>query len=362
MAEVNELNEVDVKKSNKKRWTITIIAGVLVLGMIIYGTIDTRRRERELQAQIEEEERLAAEAEIQRQQQSNTSDSLIMRNQESYTARYGVAPDNYIWDMDGTLLSLGDKKMTSEEVVYAYFNGLSALDFSTVQKFSRGSSVANRYTGYFNKQFASQMSYSDSFYRNMYKECLLSIQVKGVLNTSIFAENKQVFTVEVSMLDLTQKDFWLSDKNTIYSNLYLYNSTENDSIKGDIFLYDYILDYYKGTPQRRDVTFDITVEKYPDLDTGWLVSIDNDVDTACRYANGNLVLTYIKNQYQYENRDYFETHSMFEDGKDTDEVISQKLEESSDFSSKDISSNDSSQKVESKDTSSIVEVESKEEE
>ena len=327
MVEIDE----DLKKSNKKKWIVAIAAGVLVLGIMVYVAIDTRRQEMEAQAQIEEEERLAAEQEALAAQAStnNTSDSLLMRTQPKLEARYGIPPDNYIWNTDGTLLSLGDKSMTSEEVVYAYFNGLSALDFSTVQKFSRGSAVASRYTGYFNKQFASQLSYSDSFFRNMYKECLLSMQVKGVLNTSVFAENKQVYTMEVSMLDLTQKEFWVQDKNEIFSNLYLYNSTEADSTKGDMYLYDYILDYYRGTPQCRDVTFDITVEKYPDLNTGWLVSIDNDVDTACRYANGNLVLTYIKDQYRYENREYFETHSMFENGRTSSEGSSEGSSEKS---------------------------------
>ena len=57
----------------------------------------------------------------------------------------------------------------------------------------------------------------------------------------------------------------------------------------------------------RDVTFDITLQRYPDLDTGWLVSIDTDVNSACRYTDGNLVVQYIRQMYYDEGADYLES-------------------------------------------------------
>lgn len=144
----------------------------------------------------------------------------------------------------------------------------------------------------------------DQFLRTMYKESLLSLQVKGIESNAVFAANKQVFTVKVSMLDLTNKDFWKKDEMEIYKNLYLYDQDEANTTKSDIYLYNYISDYYKSdNAVLRDVTFDITVQKYPDLDSGWLVSIDNDVDDACSYKDGKLVVSYIKEMYRNSGRD-----------------------------------------------------------
>ena len=135
----------------------------------------------------------------------------------------------------------------------------------------------------------------------MYRLCLLSMQVEGIDNTTVFAENKQVFTVRVSMLDLTQKEFWLDDKLEIYKNLRIYGSDQGDDTKSEIYLYDYINRYYESEQaKRREVRFDITLQKYPDLDTGWLVCIDTDVDSACRYADGTLVVNYIRQLYASE--------------------------------------------------------------
>ena len=50
---------------------------------------------------------------------------------------------------------------------------------------------------------------------------------------------------------------------------------------------------------------DITLERYPDIDSGWLVSIDKDIDDAAKYNNGTLVTNYITEQFRQwsiENR------------------------------------------------------------
>ena len=216
---------------------------------------------------------------------------------------YGKLPEGYIWDVDGSLLSKGDKSLSAEEVVYAYLNGLRTLDMSMVQKYSRGSVVIETYEGYFDES-QKNTDYTDQFMRNMYREALLSMEINGVENSSVFAENKQVFTVSVNMIDLTNKDFWQDDKLDIYKNLEIYGSDEADSAKTDIYLYNYILNYYKGEDVvKRDVSFDLTVQRYPDLDTGWLVSIDTDVDSACRYTDGKLVASYIREMYVDEGID-----------------------------------------------------------
>ena len=290
----------DFLKNNKKVTIIGLI--VLVLVFLISGTISMRKEQKKQQEADELTEQLLQEAQ-QSQGVTNEEDSLLMQMQPELTKSYGKVPDGFIWETDGSLLSLGDKDMSGEEVVYAYFRGLSNLDIGTVERYSRGSKVVESYSTYFDDK-NKNTDYMDQFLRNMYKECLLSLQIEGIDSNAVFAANKQVFTVKAKMLDLTNKDFWKKDEDEIYKNLYLYDQDESDTTKGDMYLYNYILDYYRSDEALlRDVTFDITVQKYPDLDSGFLVSIDNDVDDACQYRDGKLVVSYIKELYRNVGRD-----------------------------------------------------------
>lgn len=290
-----------------------IIIGIVLLAVAFFANGFVRRRqEEEKQRKIAE---LEQEYERQRQEEmGDVSDNMIINMQKDLIDSYGNLPEGYLWDIDGSLLSKGDKSMSAEEVVYAYLNGIRTLDMSMVQKYSRGSVVIDTYEGYFDEN-DKNIDYADQFMRNMYKEAMLSMQIKGVDNVSVFAENKQVFTVSVSMLDLTNKDFWLDDKDEIYTTLGIYDSDEADSAKADIYLYDYITQYYKsGRAVKRTVQFDLTVQRYPDLDTGWLISIDTDIDNACRYADGKLVVSYIKEMFVDEGIDMLREQKEEEEG------------------------------------------------
>lgn len=279
---------------------VVILAVVLILIFFIRMGVSMKKEE-DKQA---ESDRITQELLRQAQEgQVDGSDSLLIQMQPELEETYGSVPEGFIWQTDGTVLSLGDKGMSSEDVIYAYFKGLSTLDISTVERYSRGSLVVQTYSGYFDEN-NKNTDYLDQFIRNMYKQCLLSIQIKGIEDQSVFAENKQVFTVSAKMLDLTNKDFWEEDKMEIFEKLYLYDSDESDSTKSDMFLYDYILSYYKSeSAGLRDVSFNVTVQRYPDLDSGWLVSVDTDIDDACQYKDGNLVVSYIKDVYRDVGRD-----------------------------------------------------------
>lgn len=284
-------------------WKLSlIIAGSLALVFIVFGTIQSRRAEAN---NVHADPNTPNPGSITGTN-NNSEDSILMRKQPELVERYGSLPAGYLWDLDGTLLSQGVKSMSAEEVVYAYINGVRSLDFSMAQKYSRKSKVVDTYSDYFNSNVPTS-DYSDAFMRNMYKQALMSLQVKGIESTSVFAENKQVFTVRLQMLDLTNKDFWLQDKYSIYNTLQIYSAS--DSTQAELYLYDYILEYYKSEgAATREVTVDITVEKYVDLDTGWLVSIDGDIDSACQYRNGTPVVRYIREMYAGEGRDYLETY------------------------------------------------------
>ena len=289
----------DFIKNNKK--VLVIAGGVLVVFILIKGGVSARNEKIKQEEADKLTEQLLAEA--NEGVTSDEGDSLLMQMQPELVKSYGIVPEGFIWESDGSLLSLGDKSMSAEDVVYAYLRGLSSLDISTVERYSRSSKVVESYSTYFDDK-NKNTDYMDQFLRTMYKESLLSLQVKGIESNAVFAANKQVFTVKVSMLDLTNKDFWKKDEMEIYKNLYLYDQDEADTTKSDIYLYNYISDYYKSdNAVLRDVTFDITVQKYPDLDSGWLVSIDNDVDDACSYKDGKLVVSYIKEMYRNSGRD-----------------------------------------------------------
>lgn len=283
-----------------KRNIIILVVIFIVLIVIVRG-ITGKKAENKQQAEADAyTEQLLEQA---KEGDTEISDSLLIQMQDDLIKTYGQVPDGYIWDIDGELLSLGDKSMTAEDVVYSYLNGLRTLDFSTVQKYSRSSMVVDTYEGYFSET-DKNTDYTDQFLRNMYREALLSVQVKGIENSSVFAENKQVFSVRVEMLDLTEKDFWYDDRVKIYKNLQLYDSDQSDSTRAEMYLYDYIADYYASDDAaKREVTFDLTVQRYPDLNTGWLVSVDTDVDNACRYADGKLVVSYIQEMYRDEGQD-----------------------------------------------------------
>lgn len=294
-----------IKKLLKNK-TFLMVAGAILFVVILIGSMVKTNIEQQKAEQAAQERREAREK-IKSKNKDEYNDNMILKMQADLIDSYGKLPDGYLWDTDGTLLSLGDKEMSAEEVVYAYLNGLRALDMSMVQKYSRRSKVIDTYEGYFDEK-KKNTDYTDQFLRNMYREALLSIEVDGVVNSSVFAENKQVFTVRVKMLDLTSKDFWEDDKEEIYKNLKIYGSDESDSTKLDMYLYDYILDYYQSEDAvKRSVTFDLTVQRYPDLDTGWLVSVDTDVDLACRYADGKLVVSYITERYMDEGKELLES-------------------------------------------------------
>lgn len=302
-----------LEKLSKKVLLIIAVVVVLVLfiGRAVFSTMQAQQDQQDADAYTKQllEEAKAGDSEV--------TDSLLLQMQDDLIKTYGQVPDGYIWDIDGTLLSLGDPDMTAEEVVYSYLNGLRTLDISSAQRYSRDSMVISTYESYFDETNRNT-DYTDQFLRNMYREALLSMEIEGIENASVFAENMQVFTVRVKMLDLTLKDFWFDDKMEIYRNLRVYDSDQNDSTRAEMYLYDYISNYYSSDDAAmRETTFDLTVQRYPDLNTGWLVSIDTDIDSACRYADGTLVVSYINEMYRDEGLDLLEE----EDKANTSETV-----------------------------------------
>lgn len=242
-------------------------------------------------------------------------DQLLMNQQPSLREKYGTPKPGFIWDVDGTLLSLGNPDTPPDEVAYAYLRALNTLDFTTAEASSRRSSVTTTYADFFDTDTAASTDYKDQYQRDRYRLGLLSLQVQSVTRGANFSTDKQVYTVRAKMLDFTNKTFWTKDREMIFQNLRDYNKGESDTSKGDQYVYTYVTNAYQqavdhlqttgpqeGDAPMRDVTFDLTVQRYPAQNSGWLVSIDKDLDNLLRNTDGVDVATYIREQYKDSNR------------------------------------------------------------
>ncbi len=280
-----------------KKASLSLLGVVLFIFLMIGANNHQKQKKLEQQKKIEQKQK--TEPSTEGSSYVEGTDAYLMSMQTELRKSFGTPPKGFIWDLNGNTISLGDKSMSSEDVLYAYIRALSTLDMATAQKYSRDAKVVETYNDYFSKENANQSDYQEQFMRSMYKQALTSMEITGIESSSKFANNKVVYTVKLTMLDLTDKDFWEKDKDILYKNMLGYESKENDSTKLEILLYDYILKYYKSEDAvKRNVTFDVTLQRYPDIDSGWLVSIDKDIDDAARYSNGTLVTNYITEQFR----------------------------------------------------------------
>lgn len=291
---------MDFIKNNFKKVLIGGLIFVIILLLILAPILRKRVTAKKTQEEAQKQEQ------VEKEKQKDTgvtnsgtgTDKYLMQIQDRLKARFGEAPEGYIRNQDGTLQSLGDKDKSSEDVLYAYLRSLSILDFSTVQKYTRKSSVVKTYNEFFDSKNSSN-DYKDAFIRKMYKETLLSIEVKGVEDQAIFASNKIVYTVKLKILDLTNKDFWLEDREEIFKNLMAIDE-EGDTTKSEQYIYDYVINKYSKNKDKltREVRLDLTLEKFADLGSGWLVSIDKELDDNFKYKDGKLFTTYVLEQFR----------------------------------------------------------------
>lgn len=231
-------------------------------------------------------------------------DPYIRDSQASLEESYGKAPKGFLWDQGGVLLSRGDHSMSAEDVVYTFLRSASTLDLASVQKFSRNSSVLERFEEVTSSQSYNN-SYKDNFLNNSYREAMLSVEVLGIENIAVFASNKQSFSVKIKMLDLSNKDFWLKDKENLFNQLRKIDDIETDTAKAENLIYEYITEYYKSNVNdlKKEFKINLTVEKFVDVDSGWLVSIDKELDNRAQNREGVVLADYINSQFRDWLRD-----------------------------------------------------------
>lgn len=278
--------------------TKTVILVVIILGILLaYQTASQHMQKKAEQEQAEKE---AAERKAAIEAANNQSgyevdiDSII---QETLSKDYGIAPEGFKWDFDGTLVSIGeDTGSTAEEITFMYLRSLSILDFATVQYYSQDSKVVQRYTDYYNSDYGLTDYYSD-FLRKEYKYALTTMTIDRIGDIAVFADGTEYVTVYVNILDLTNKDFWRVDEQEIYNQLERFKVNDTDETKMHQYLYNYVYEsYLNDKVGLRSVEIELVLSK--DANGGWYISNDRELDSALSYANGVDVVKYIQDCYE----------------------------------------------------------------
>jgi len=300
------VDDGEEKKSTiKKRWLI-ILVGVVVIGLIVaFTTLNNARLARENEQRVLEEIQAnqATKKEDPYESVPAGVDTDLLKRQERLIKRYGEPPEGFLLDTDGSLLALGDKTLSANDVAHTYLRAVSTLDMSTASRYTYKSTVLKTYSGYFSDE-NRDITFKDQFTHAMYRSCLLSMQVDSIGDNAVFADNRQTFTVQANILDLTNKDFWVKDKKTIMETMYQYDVVEGDMGKAQNYVYEYIKAYYESEGvQLSPVKFDITLGVNEKVDSGYLVMVDTGLDNICKNRDGEQVVSYILEQYRIYKAD-----------------------------------------------------------
>lgn len=295
-----------IESHPKLKWGALIVAIILVFWMVGQGYSSNKKQEEtKEQESVEQVREDIAEDENDAPDSINGgTDEMLARLQDDLKTEYGDPPEGFIWDQQGNPVSLGIKSMSSEDVVYSYLRAISTLDLGMAQKLSRGSSVVSRYSDYYSSTSNNNTDYADNQSRGTYRQTMLSLENNGVSDSSVFADNKRVYSVKATVIDLSDKDFWEKDKKNLFKEIYKADQGQSDTTKAELYVNQYVLDHYKSKDAKKsDVSFTVTVEKYPDLNSGWLISIDKELDDILSYSDGTTVTENIMTEYRYYKQD-----------------------------------------------------------
>ena len=271
--------------------TLAIVAGVI--GLIGFkNSLERKASEEDAKQKAKE----AAE-EYQRTHQQGTEfsydyDAVLQKN---LVKKYGDPPEGFKWSVTGDLVAVGSDTMNAEDVLYTYLRSLSMLDFYTAQEYSEDSNVVSTYQDYYANYGIED--YYDDFLRKQYKYALTTLEILQIGDTAVFADGTENVTVKLNMIDLTDKDFWLKDKDTLFDTLFDYKVYQDDDTKADQYLYDYIYNLYEqGSLPKKEVDVEIVLGK--SAGGGWLVTNDKELDAALGYDWGTDIAKFIQDEYQ----------------------------------------------------------------
>ena len=299
-------NPDDSKKKNKgfrfAGFYITykaLFIGLAIFAVIfIYTEIKSANEKAEIRKRQEEAmNRQATVTEVPQQEYDYHAEL-----QKSLVKQYGEAPEGFEWDMMGNLVSLtNEESMTYEDVAYAFIRSCSILDFSTAGKYSLDSYIIGTFKEYYEGIY-TMVNYYDNFLRKQFKFSLTTLEINDVKDMAIMEDGTAVISMNVSCLDLQDKDFWLQDQEKIFDELYYYDIIEKDTTKANEYLYDYIYSAYEdGTVGKSDFDIDLIVGKKNG--GGWYVADDSELRDVLSYESGKDVAAYILELYsRYSTR------------------------------------------------------------
>lgn len=216
--------------------------------------------------------------------------------QKSLVEQYGEAPEGFEWDLLGNLVSLtNDASMNYEDVAYAYIRACSILDFSTAGKYSLNSYIIQTFQDYYEGIY-TVVNYYDNFLRKQFKYSLTTLEINDIKDMAIMADGTAIISINVSCLDLQDKDFWLKDQEKVFDEIYYYDVVEKDMTKSYEYLYDYIYSAYEdGIVGKSDFDIDLIIGK--SNGGGWYVSDDSELRDVLSYESGKDVAAYILELY-----------------------------------------------------------------
>ena len=282
----------------KKTFTILIIVLIVAVIMIKYNNAqkEKEKQERLLAAQAME----VTNTEVEEQKYISLHDQIQMQLCE----QYGQPPEGFEWAYDGSLVTLSTlEDMTAEDIVYTYVQSVHMLDFATAQRVASSSTIIDTYTDYYDSVTSALLDIDDVFKRKEFKLALNKMSADRVVDFVVMANGDMIYTMEISCLDLTNKDFWLNEEQEIYDTMYVYDKTELDSTKKEQFVYDYIYKAYEDDKcGYHTVQVDIVLTKANG--GGWLVSDDTELRKVLLYEYGIDVYSYIMSKYEDWLMDY----------------------------------------------------------
>lgn len=270
-----------------------VIVGLVILFIFVN---DQMKKKEEAEALAAEEARMK---ELMSQDFSIESQELDFhaQMQAELTKQYGNAPEGFEWDYLGNLVAVGnDDEATAEDVLYMYMRALSILDFSTASKYAEDSSVISSYEDYYTDYGLTD--YYSNFLRKQFKKSITSLEVEGVTDVAVFADGTKHITLSINLLDLTDKDFWQPVKEDLWQQLRVYKETEEDNVKLEQCVYDFIYQCYEDElVGKRNVTIELVVTK--DNGGGWLIGSDTELNAMLQYENGVDVAAYILDEFDW---------------------------------------------------------------
>lgn len=273
-----------------------IVLLLIVVGFIVLSSyISSEKKRKEDEAIVQA--RLAEIEALRSQQGEQVEFDLHAQIQQSLSAQFGQAPEGFEWGYTGELVAIGDDDdHTCEDVVYMYIRALSILDFSTAQRYSNDSIVIDSYQNFYRSTTDVMTDYYRNFLRKQFKLSLTSLEVESISDVAVFADGTEYLTITIKCLDLTDKDFWQADRDDLFKTMRVYKDTENDAVKMEQFVYDYIYEnYLNGTIGKRSHNIELVVMK--NNGGGWLIESDRELDAYLEYDKGVDVAAYILNEF-----------------------------------------------------------------